>query len=48
MHLVDPKMMMWPPVTAPVNPIHRLIVTLDNDMRAVLDRRDLNDEEKVR
>ena len=41
-------MMMQPPITALVNPIHRLIVTLDNDMRAVLDRRDLSDDEKVR
>ena len=48
MHLVDPKMMMQPTITAPVNPIHRSIVTLDDDMRTVLDRRDLSDEEKVR
>ena len=41
-------MMMQPPVTAPVNPIHRSIFTLDNDMRAVLDRADLSDDEKVR
>ena len=47
MHLVDPKMMMQQ-VTAPVNPIHRSIVTLDDDMRTVLDRRDLSDDEKVR
>ena len=39
-------MMMQPPVTAPVNPIHRSIFTLDNDMRAVLDRADLSDDEK--
>ena len=37
---------MQPPVTAPVNPIHRSIVTLDDDMRAVLDRHDLSDDEK--
>ena len=48
MHLVDPKMLMQPPIRAPVNPIHRSIVTLDDDMRAVLDRRDLSDDEKVR
>ena len=48
MHLVDPKMMMQPTITAPVNPIHRSIITLDDDMRTVLDRRDLSDEEKVR
>ena len=49
MHLVDPKMMMMqPPVTAPVNPIHHSIATLDSDMRGVLERHDLNDEEKVR
>ena len=47
MHLVDPKMMMQQ-VTAPVNPIHRSIVTLDDDMRTVLDRRDLSDDEKYR
>ena len=40
--------MMQPPVTAPVNPIHHSIVMLDVDMRAVLDRRDLNDNGKVR
>ena len=38
MHLVDPKMMMQPTITAPVNPIHRSIVTLDDDMKTVLDR----------
>ena len=48
MHLVDPKMMMQPTITAPVNPIHRSIVTLDDDMRTVLDRHDLSEEEKVR
>ena len=48
MHLVDPKMMMQPTITAPVNPILRSIVTLDDDMRTVLDSRDLSDEEKVR
>ena len=48
MNLVDPKMMLQPTITAPVNPIHRSIVTLDDDMRTVLDRRDLSDEEKVR
>ena len=51
MHLIDPKMMMQQgttPVTAPVNPIHRSIVTLDDDMKTVLDRRDLTDQEKVR
>ena len=48
MHLVDPKMLMQPPIRAPVNPIHRSIVTLDDDMRAVLDRRNLSDDEKVR
>ena len=51
MHLIDPKMMIkqgTTPVTAPVNPIHRSIVTLDDDMKTVLDRRDLTDQEKVR
>ena len=48
MHLVGPKMMMEPAVTAPMNPIRRLIITLGDDMRAVLDRRNLSDEEKVR
>ena len=51
MHLIDPKMMMQQrttPVTAPVNPIHRSIVTLDDDMKTVLDRRDLTDQEKFR
>ena len=51
MHLIDPKMMMQQgtaPMTAPVNPIHRSIVTLDDDMKTVLDRRDLTDQEKVR
>ena len=46
MHLVDPKMMMQPTITAPVNPIHRSIVTLDDDMRTVLDRRDLSEEKE--
>ena len=51
MHLIDPKMMMHQgttSVTAPVNPIHRSIVNLDDDMKTVLDRRDLTDQEKVR
>ena len=48
MHLVDPKMMMQPTITAPMNPIHRSIVTRGDDMRTVLDRCDLSDEEKVR
>ena len=47
MHLVDPKMMQ-PTKTAPVNPIDRLIVTLDDDMKTVLDRRNLSEEKKVR
>ena len=46
MHLVNPKMMMQPPVTAPVSPIRRSMVTLDDHMRAVLDRRDISDDEK--
>ena len=48
MHLVDPKMMMQPPTTASSNPTHRSIGIPDDAMRAVLDRQDLSDEEKVR
>ena len=51
MHLIDPKMMMQlgtTPVTAPVNSFHRSFVTLDDDMKTVLDRRDFTDQEKVR
>ena len=50
MHLIDPKMMMQQgktPVTAPMNPTHHFIVTLDDDMKTVLDRRHLTDQEKV-
>ena len=46
MHLVDPKMMMT--ASAPVNPTHRSIATLDQEMRTMLDRHGLSDEEKVR
>lgn len=46
MHLVDPKMLMT--ATAPTNPLHHTISTLDRDMRNILDRQDLDDEEKVR
>lgn len=45
MQLVDPKMMM---MTAPTNPLHRTISTLDQEMRSILDRQGLSDEEKVR
>ena len=48
MHLIDPKMMMQQGMTAPVNPIHRSIITLVDDKKTVLDRHDLTDQEKVR
>ena len=47
MQLVDPKMLQQQ-VTAPVNPVHRSIATLDQDMQTILQRTDLSDEEKVR
>ena len=50
MQLVDPKMLqqqLQQQVPAPVNPIHRSIFTLDQDMQAILQRTDLSDE-KVR
>ena len=46
MHLIDPKMIQQVP--APTNPIHRSIATLDQEMRAILERNDVSDEEKVR
>ena len=48
MQLVDPKMLQQQQVPAPVNPLHRSIATLDQDMRGILQRIDLSDEEKVR
>ena len=52
MQLVDPKMLQQQlqqqQVPAPVNPIHRNIFTLDQNMQAILQRTDLSDEEKVR
>ena len=47
MHLIDPKMMMQQ-VPAPTNPIHRSIATLDQEMKTILERSGLTDEEKVR
>ena len=47
MQLVDPKMLQQQ-VPAPVNPLHRSIATLDQDMQAILQRTNLSDEEKVR
>lgn len=46
MHLVDPKIMQQ--MSAPVNPIHRSIANLDQDMQAILQKTNLSDQDKVR
>ena len=45
MNLVDPRMLESLP---PVNPVHRTLNTLDQDMQAILQRSDLSDADKVR
>lgn len=47
MNLVDPKVLERLTTTEPVNPLHRNISALDNDMKTVLQRSDLSDREKV-
>ena len=46
MQLVDPKMLTT--ATAPVNPLYSTISNLDQEMRLILERHDLSDEQKVR
>ena len=45
MQLVDPKMMQQ--IQAPVNPMHRSLHTLDQEMQSILNQHHLSDEEKV-
>ena len=49
MHLMDPRVMEQMSMgMAPVNPTHRSIATLDQDMQTILSKTALTDDEKVR
>ena len=48
MNLVDPRLLERLVPTAPVNPLHKTISTLDQDMDNILQRQDLVDADKVR
>ena len=45
MNLVDSRMLER--VRPPVNPLHRALSVLDSDMKSILERADMSDEEKV-